>query len=388
MRTVSWPASSPSRGRAPGGRSRALVAVAFALLATTAVAEDTWGKVDRIVAVGDVHGDYDQLVAVLRDALLVDAELAWSGGRTHLVQTGDRIDRGPDSRKVMDLFMRLEKEARKAGGAVHSLTGNHEAMNVLGDFRYVTPEEFAAFETPDSKRALEALFKRFVDDAKSGGKAPPTEAETLKWRQAHPPGYAEYKLAFSPKGEYGSWIVRQNAVIRIGDTLFLHGGLSAKYGDFSLADINERIRQELREADPRAALMSRDPDGPLWFRGLAQGDPALERDLAEVLRRTGCKRMVVGHTPTEGLVLPRYGGRVLQIDVGLAKVFGGPPAALLIEEGVPFALHRGHRVALPAEPGAVLRYVREVAALEPDPRRFAATIASLESALSAAPSVP
>ena len=388
MPIVSWPASSAARRREPGALSRALAALAFALLATAAVAEDTWGKVERIVAVGDVHGDYDQLVAVLRDALLVDAQLAWSGGRTHLVQTGDRIDRGPDSRKIMDLFIRLEKEARKAGGAVHSLTGNHEAMNVLGDFRYVTAEEFAAFETPDSKRSLEALFERFVDETRGEKKAPPTEAEVAKWRQAHPPGYVEYKAALSPKGEYGSWIVRQNAIIRIGDTLFLHGGLSAKYGDFSLADINERIRQELREADPRAALMSRDPDGPLWFRGFAQGDPALERDLAEVLRRTGCKRMVVGHTPTEGLVLPRYGGRVLQIDVGLAKVFGGPPAALVIEEGAPFALHRGHRVALPAEPGAVLRYVREVAALEPDPKRFAATIASLESALSAAPLVP
>jgi hypothetical protein len=165
--------------------------------------------------------------------------------------------------------------------------------------------------------------------------------------------------------------VRQNSFIRIGDTLFLHGGLSPKYGDFSLGDINERIRLELRDADPLAALMSRDPDGPLWFRGLAQGDPALAKSLDEVLRRTGCKRMVVGHTPTEGLVMPRYGSRLLQIDVGLSRVYGGPPAALVLEGGGAFALHRGRLLALPQEPGEpVLRYVREVAALEPDPRRF------------------
>jgi hypothetical protein len=368
--------------------ARLWAAIALALVGALASPEDTWSKVDRVVAVGDVHGDYDQLVTVLRDAGVVDTQLAWTGTRAHLVQTGDRIDRAPDSRKVMDLLMRLEKEARKAGGAVHDLVGNHEAMNVLGDFRYVTPEEFAAFITPDSKRQEEALYARFLEEVKAEKKRPPTDEEISKWRQEHPPGYAEYRAAFSPKGDYGSWIVRQNAIIRIGDTLFLHGGLSTKYGDFSIGDINERIRQELRDADPRAALMSRDPEGPLWFRGLAQGDPALAKDLDEVLRRTGCKRMVVGHTPTEGLVMPRYGSRLLQIDVGLSKVFGGPPAALILEDGGAFALHRGRRIALPTEAGEpVLRYVREVAALEPNPQRFSALIASLEAALSATPAL-
>jgi hypothetical protein len=376
MPTVSWPRSN---GVA------ALAAGLLALAAAGASAEDSFGKVERIVAVGDLHGDYDQLLTVLRDAALVDKDLAWTGGRANLVQTGDRIDRGPGSRKIMDLLMRLEKEARKAGGAVHCLIGNHEAMNVLGDFRYVIPEEFAAFVTPDSKGTSDALFARFLEETRSEKKRPPTDAELLSWRQEHPPGYAEYKLAFSPKGDYGSWIVRQNAIIRIGDTLFLHGGLSKKYGDFSLGDINERVRQELRDADPKAALMSRDPDGPLWFRGLAQGDQALAGDLDEVLRRTGCKRMVVGHTPTEGVILPRYDGRLIQIDVGLAKVFGGPPAALVLENGRPSALHRGRLVPLPEAGGDVLRYVREIAAAEPDPQRYAPLITSLERALSATP---
>jgi len=378
MPTVSWPRSSVWRPLAAG---------LLALLGARASAEDSFGKVERIVAVGDIHGDYEQLVTVLRDAALVDADLGWSGGRTNLVQTGDRIDRGPGSRKIMDLLMRLEKEARKAGGAVHSLIGNHEAMNVLGDFRYVTAEEFAAFVTPDSKGTADALQARFLEATRSEKKRAPTDEELLKWRQEHPPGYTEYKLAFSPKGEYGSWIVRQNAVIRIGDTLFLHGGLSKKYGDFSLSDINNRVRQELRDADPRAALMSRDPDGPLWFRGLAQGDPALADDLADVLRRTGCKRMVVGHTPTEGVILPRYDGRLIQIDVGLAKVFGGPPAALVLENGRPSAIHRGRLIPLPEAGADLLRYVREIAAEEPDPRRYAPLITGLERALSAAPAL-
>jgi hypothetical protein len=348
-----------------------------------------WDEVERIVAVGDVHGDYGQLLAVLQDAALVDAKARWIGGRAHLVQTGDRIDRGPDSRKVMDLVMRLEKEARKAGGAVHALVGNHEAMNVLGDLRYVTPAEFAAFATPDSERLRGELFAHVEEERRREKKGSLSPEEKGQWEKQHPLGFAEHRLAFSRDGQYGSWIVRQNAVIRIGDTLFVHGGISPKYGDFPLADLNERVRQELREGDPRLALVSSDPEGPLWFRGLAQDDPALAAHLESLLRHHACRRIVIGHTPTEGLVMPGYGGRVLQIDVGLSKVFGGPPAALVIERGRPSALHRGHLVALPQEPGeGVLAYVRAIAALEPPNSPVATLAQTLAAPVKAVPASP
>jgi hypothetical protein len=99
--------------------------------------------------------------------------------------------------------------------------------------------------------------------------------------------------------------------------------------------------------------------------------------------------MVIGHTVSEGLVMPRYGGRVVSIDVGLSRVYGGPPAALLVEDGKPFALHRGKRLPLPEQEGEpLLAYVREVAALEPDPSRLKALIARLEAVPAAAPSPP
>src|SRR5579864_4282595 len=126
-----------------------------------------WSGVERIVAVGDVHGDYDQLEAVLKTAGLIDAQGNWAGGKTHLVQTGDILDRGPDSRKCMDLLMRLEKQAEEAGGYVHALIGNHEAMNVYGDLRYTSPGEFAAFRDEEFEK-----------------KHPPDGT--------HPPGYAEH----------------------------------------------------------------------------------------------------------------------------------------------------------------------------------------------------
>ncbi|HUG54633.1 MAG TPA: metallophosphoesterase [Vicinamibacteria bacterium] len=346
------------------------------------LAEEAWPSVERVLAVGDVHGDLEPLLALLRAGGVLDERGRWSGGRTHLVQTGDRVDRGPDSRKVMDLLMRLQKEARKAKGMVHPLTGNHEAMNLLGDLRYVIPEEFAAFRTPDSSRLRDALWERL----RAASPQPLGVAERERFDREHPLGWVEHRRAWAPSGRYGGWVARQNAVIRVGDTLFLHGGLSPKYADFSLRDLDARIQDELEEADPATALVTNDPDGPLWYRGLAREDPALEPHLEAVLRTHGCRRMVIGHTVTEGLILPLFRGRVVMIDVGLSKAYGGPPAALLLENGRAFALHRGHRIALPEADGEpMLAYVRAVMALEPDPTRLQPLLGRLESALSAPP---
>jgi hypothetical protein len=373
----------------------ALVTGVLAALSTTALtpgrveAEDAWDAVARVVAVGDVHGDYDQLVTVLKDAGLLDAKLRWAGGGTHLVQVGDRIDRGPRSRNVMDLVMRLEKEARKAGGMVHDLTGNHEAMNILGDLRYVVPEDYAAFQGPDSVRYRDALWERVRQDRETKGEPAPTDEDRRRFDAERPLGWVEHRLAFSPKGAYGRWIAQANAVIRIGDTLFLHGGIGPKYADFTLRDLNERIRQELEEANPLTALVSQDPEGPLWYRGLARDDPALAPHLEAVLKRHGARRMVIGHTPTEGLVMPRFGGRVVQIDVGLSKAYGGPPACLLLEGGRPVALHRGRRLELPEGEGEpLLRYVREVVALEPGSSNLKALLGRLEAPVTASPPSP
>src|SRR5436190_1612273 len=100
--------------------------------------------IDRIVAVGDVHGAYDRYVEILRTAGLLDDRLRWTGGRAHLVQLGDIVDRGPDSLKALDLLDRLEKDASRAGGAVHALLGNHEVMRMLGDLRFATAGEYEA----------------------------------------------------------------------------------------------------------------------------------------------------------------------------------------------------------------------------------------------------
>ena len=97
-----------------------------------------WNNAPRIVAIGDIHGAYDNFVALRKNAGLVDDKLRRIGGKTHVVQTGDVLDRGPDSRKCMDLIIKVEQQAERAGGQVPAVIGNHEAVNVLGFLTYVS----------------------------------------------------------------------------------------------------------------------------------------------------------------------------------------------------------------------------------------------------------
>lgn len=248
--------------------------------------EHTWRGVERVVAVGDVHGDYGQLVKVLKAAGVVDDKLDWTGGKTHLVQTGDVLDRGPDSKKAMDLLMKLEEQAKKAGGAVHVLIGNHEEMVLRGDYRYLTDEEVESFG-----------------------------------------GQEGLKKAMGPEGAYGRWIRSHNAVIKINDVLFLHAGLSPKYNTRSLDELNKGVREGLGKGG-----MGRDSAGPLWYRGLAWGDdPEEAPGIDTVLKTHGVSRVVIGHTVSDK-VLARSGGKIIRIDVGMCKAYGGPAQCLLIEK--------------------------------------------------------
>ena len=160
--------------------------------------EVQWSGIDRVIAFGDVHGAYTELHQLLREAGVMDEQDHWAAGRTHVVSLGDLLDRGADSRKVLDLLMRLQVEAQAAGGQLHVLLGNHEAMNLLGDLRYVEPAEFAAYADLES----------------------PADRAAGKF----PPGYLGKRAAFLPDGKYGKWLLAQPAVIRINDTLFMHAG--------------------------------------------------------------------------------------------------------------------------------------------------------------------
>jgi hypothetical protein len=317
--------------------------------------------VARIVAVGDVHGAHDNFVAVLRMAGLIDANERWSGGKAYLVQTGDVLDRGPHSRKSLDLLMRLEKEARKAGGRVHALLGNHEVMNMQGDLRFVSAEEYEAFRTRDSEelreRSYQATLAQARERARGTGEALDEQAFREGFLARTPLGFIEHRRAFGPQGEYGRWLRRHDTVAVINGIAFLHGGLSPAVAPLGCAAINDGVRRELDEgpkpapAAPRDALATH-AEGPLWYRGLAQADEAtFGPSLDAVLQAFGVRTVVVAHTVTAtGRIESRFGGRVVMIDAGMLPAFGGHLAALEIGPEGMTALYPDGRVKLGAGP--------------------------------------
>jgi len=322
----------------------------FGLLFLSAIAvaappQDTFTGVGRIVATGDVHGDFEAFQTLLRSAGLIDKKDKWSGGKTHLVQTGDILDRGPESRKVMDLLMALEKQASKAGGRVHTLIGNHEAMNLYGDLKYVSPEEFAAFRTADSEPNRTLLWEQTIRTLPSK----PTGEFRKQWEAEHPLGWVEHRIAFGPEGSYGKWLRTRNTVVRINDALFLHGGISPLFVTASITGINEAVRAKLNDFSTiKEGDVIIGDDGPLWYRGLAKpaGDE-LAAHVDQVLAAQSVKYIVTGHTPTNGQIEQRFGGKVLLIDIGMSAPFGRRGSAcLVLENGSAYVIDHGVRSTL------------------------------------------
>jgi len=316
----------------------------------------------RVVAVGDVHGGYDNLVAVLQMVGLVDEEARWVGGKAHLVQTGDLLDRGPQERQVLDLVMRLEKEAKKAGGRVHALLGNHEVMNMLGDRRYVAPQGYAAFVDPSSERHRRRLFDHLVDEARDGARSRDEEFDEDAYRakldKEVPLGLVERVRAFSDDGNYGRWLRERNVVARINGVAFLHGGLTLPVAELGCEEINKTVRKQItRELEKTRenvlATLAAGPEGPLWYRGLAREDEvAFAPTLVKILAAMDIQTIVVGHTVTvDGRIHTRFGGRVIMIDVGMSPVYQGARGALEIDgDGVMTAVYPEEREVLERGP--------------------------------------
>jgi hypothetical protein len=352
---------------------RSLLTAGMCSLAAAQNPQDDWQHIARIVAVGDVHGDCDAFVAVLKMAGLLDDSKRWIGGSAHLVQIGDIPARGPQTRDAFDFLMRLQTEAPASGGTIHPLIGNHDAANMYGDLRNVLPEEYGEFKAPGSEALLQKAFEEELASLRKEGHFPsrPEELEYLKktWFERHPPGFVEHRAAFGPNGKYGSWIRRNQTVIRINDSLFVHGGISPKYVHTPRSEINATIQRELSDPSRLPPGMSTDPQGPLWYRGLSEDEEKpLEAHLQAVLRFHGVNRIVVGHSVTRTAILPRFGGRVVDIDLGLSRFYGRPPACLVLEGDSRYVLFRGTKIPLPGpKPGDFEQYCRAVIAADTKP---------------------
>ncbi|MDJ0712557.1 MAG: metallophosphoesterase [Woeseiaceae bacterium] len=382
---------------------RRLTVILFVLfLAPAAFAEDgSIEGVGRVVAISDVHGAYDAMVATLQNVEVLDDDLNWVGGATHLVIVGDLLDRGPRSRDAMDLMMRLEDEAESAGGRVHVLIGNHEMMNMIGDLRYVSKAEYAAFAGDETSRQRDRWFTIWA--ARRGG------ASTLlreRFDSTFPRGYFALSEAFSADGKYGRWLLEKPIIAVINRTAFVHGGLPPAVIDMGLAGVNEGLKKNLatyvravgtlidagvllptdsfydherivtnyvpsldethevlgaikavQRLSDSAVLSSR---GPLWYRGnVACSGLIEEHRLEDALESIGADRVIVGHTPTPNRkVLQRFDGRVVEVDTGMLNFYyKGSGNALVLEDGA-LLVHNQDGSA----PYAPLSHPREVGA--------------------------
>jgi hypothetical protein len=314
---------------------------------------------ERIVAVGDIHGAFDQFVAILRTAGIIDNRNRWSGRRAVLVQVGDVLDRGPDSKKALDLLRKLEGEAQRAGGRVYALLGNHELMRLVSDWRYVSQGETDAFKNADSADLRDRAYTVFSTEAEKAAKAAGKPFDPAAYREQFmkdvPLGSLEMRFAFDAKGEYGAWVRQRAAVARINGILFLHGGVSEPASMMGCEGINAAVRKDLQSLpvplEQVASLFSAGETGPLWYRGLAnQPEEALAPTLDVILERMKARAIVIGHTTVlPGKITPRLGGKIIQIDTGMVNgefYPGGVAAALELQGDKATAIYLDRREPL------------------------------------------
>jgi len=240
----------------------------------------------RVVAVGDLHGDYQATRDVLYAAKLIDDNAHWIGGNATLVQTGDVLDRGDGESQILTLLAQLHDEAPKAGGQVVQLLGNHELMNAAHDFRYVTPGGQRDF---DGDRTHE----------------------------------------LGPGGVWAKRLANHNVIAIVGDTLYSHAGVLPDWADL-LDQVNRDARCWLDAQEPQPPAALTNDESPVWTRAWG-GDSVDCAQLQKVLEATGTKRMVVGHT-VQREINAQCDGALWRIDVGLSKLYGGPIEALEVSE--------------------------------------------------------
>ena len=244
----------------------------------------------RVVAIGDLHGDIQQARRALRIAGVLgkddddNVNPQWVGGDTVLVQVGDVLDRGDDEIGILILLQKLGKAARKAGGDVFVLNGNHEVLNISGDFRYVSRGAFH-----ESMRFSDHLVKLFGKDAVPGRRRRRSskqedgeeeeeeeeeEDEMDEWRKQT---NARVGL-FSPGGPLAQQLSMHNTVLIVNDTVFAHGGLVPRHVDFGLDKLNKSVSEWMRgkrieDEDTKVALgmaIGGVKDSVVWHRAYGQ----------------------------------------------------------------------------------------------------------------------
>jgi hypothetical protein len=252
-------------------------------------------KPEKELVISDIEGNFGAFKKLLLAAGVINEQYDWTFGKGHLLLIGDFVDRGFQQTEVLWLIYALEDKAKKAGGYVHYVLGNHEIMNMNGDLRYLHPKY--------TESAI-LLKENYVD---------------LLGRDS----------------ELGQWLRSKNVVEKIGGVLYTHGGISRQVNllDITLTDINKVSRpfyddSTLTFPDTRLDTLFSD-FGPFWYRGYYTGDRSQVPGILDTtLRKFGVGRVVTGHTMVADTISIWYNNKLINTDTHHVK---GKSEALLIE---------------------------------------------------------
>jgi hypothetical protein len=290
--------------------------------------------VPRIIAIGDIHGDFNKLLASLKIAKVIPQNtniftknVKWTGNNTVIVQLGDQVDscrydastglpcsaegatkndKGDDV-KILRFMTKLHAKAIKKGGAIYSIMGNHELMNVDGNMNYVSYENIKAFDEYESehKEYISCNNKKFV-----------SAMDARKW-------------AFSPGNPIANFLgcTRQAGLI-IGSNLFVHAGILPEIAEkYSVKDLNTILSlylwNKLESPEKYSDVLSHGSNSPFWNRSFAyaKDSNSCNRLTNPLLKTYNVNRLIVGHTPSLPGIKSNCNDKVILTDYGSSKAF-------------------------------------------------------------------
>ncbi|KAI3716407.1 hypothetical protein L1987_67266 [Smallanthus sonchifolius] len=292
----------------------------------------------RLVAIGDLHGDLQKSKQSLRLAGLIDSHDHWCGGDSTLVQVGDVLDRGGQELKILYFLEKLKRQAVKSGGNVITMNGNHEIMNVDGDFRYVTPSGLDEFTNWAYWFCIGNSIKSLCDGLekpKDLYRGIPSSFPRLKQKYAS--GFRSRIAALRPNGPIAARFLSKNlTVVVVGESVFVHGGVLPGHVVYGLERINLEVRDWISGLRERVtSSLVRGRNSLVWLRMFSTTEVCDCTALQHVLSTIpGARRMIMGHTIQQAGINAVCDNRALRIDVGMSKgCINGLPEVLEISDG-------------------------------------------------------
>lgn len=249
-------------------------------------------KVRKIAALSDIHGQYDLAVQLLKSNKIIDRKLNWRFGKGHLVIAGDIFDRGPKVHETLLLVYKLEQQAKRKGGKVHFLLGNHEYMVLHNDLRYIHKKY----------KAISKLLN------------------------------VSYSTLYGKNTVLGRWLRSKSTIIKINDDYFVHGGISQSFIDktkFSSETVHQ-INNTMRTSIDRSKDEMKSTDfyttyyrskGLIWYRGYFN-DNLKDAEIDHILSQTNSKHIIVGHCSNEEVV-QLFNYKIFGVDSSIKRGVNG-----------------------------------------------------------------